>query len=395
VSTAPLAPKSPREAIQPEPAAPPPPSSRHAKRQWVVIGHSVLTLLMVLLVVTGGTLWLARKSFTQPGPLGSDKAVFIPKGSGVSDIADTLARAGVISSVYLFIGAQQVTESKLQWGEYMFPKGASMAEVLEIIRDGKAVQYQMTFPEGLTTEQIIAKLAESDILTGDVVRRPGEGTLLPETYKFHRGESRQSIINKMEADQKKLRDDIWKRRAEGLPLRNVDELVTLASIVEKETGKAEERARVAAVFMNRLTKRMRLQSDPTIIYGIVGGKGALGRSLMRTDIDKLTPYNTYQIDGLPPTPIGNPGRAAMEAVANPARSREVYFVADGTGGHVFAETLDQHNRNVARWRQVEKEQSNLAPAAPPAATGATPVPSIIAPDKAGSANAGPGDLRLR
>jgi len=277
----------------------------------------------------------------------------------------------------------------------MFPKGASMAEVLEIIRDGKAVQYQMTFPEGLTTEQIIAKLAESDILTGDVVRRPGEGTLLPETYKFHRGESRQSIINKMEADQKKLRDDIWKRRAEGLPLRNVDELVTLASIVEKETGKAEERARVAAVFMNRLTKRMRLQSDPTIIYGIVGGKGALGRSLMRTDIDKLTPYNTYQIDGLPPTPIGNPGRAAMEAVANPARSREVYFVADGTGGHVFAETLDQHNRNVARWRQVEKEQSNLAPAAPPAATGATPVPSIIAPDKAGSANAGPGDLRLR
>ncbi len=386
MSTAPLAPKSPREAIQPEPAAPPPPSSRHAKKQWVVLGHAILTLIMVLLVVAGGAVWFARKSFTQPGPLPADKAVFIPKGSGVNDIADTLERSGVISSAYMFVAAVQVTDSRseLRWGEYMFPKSASLADVLTIIKEGKAIQYQITLPEGLTTEQIIARLMESDILTGEVTRKPGEGTLLPETYKFQRGDARQTIINTMEAAQKKLREDIWKRRADGLPLRNMDEMVTLASIVEKETGKPEERARVAGVFINRLARRMRLQSDPTIIYGIVGGKGTLGRPLLRTDIDKLTPYNTYQIDGLPPTPIGNPGRAAMEAVANPLRTREIYFVADGTGGHVFAETLDQHNRNVARWRQIEKDQGAVAPAAPPEPA-AQPAPS---------AGAG-GDLRLR
>jgi len=191
---------------------------------------------------------------------------------------------------------------------------------------------------------------------------PKEGSLLPETYKVVRGMSRSDLIKKMQDDQRKAVDQIWARRASDLPLRSPYELIILASIVEKETGKADERSRVARVFLNRLQKHMRLQSDPTIVYGLVGGKGSLGHSISRAELDKFSPYNTYLIDGLPPGPIANPGRAALEAVANPSRTQELYFVADGTGGHVFAETLDQHSRNVQRWRQLEKEtKDKLAP----------------------------------
>jgi UPF0755 protein len=184
---------------------------------------------------------------------------------------------------------------------------------------------------------------------------PKEGSMLPETYKAARGDIRADIVKKMQDAQKRAVDQIWSRRASGLPLRSPYELVTLASIVEKETGKADERPRVASVFVNRLRNRMRLQSDPTIVYGLAGGKGSLGRGITRADLEKPTPYNTYLIDGLPPGPIANPGRAALEAVANPSRTQDLYFVADGTGGHVFAETLDQHSRNVQRWRQIEKD----------------------------------------
>ena len=200
----------------------------------------------------------------------------------------------------------------------------------------------------------MARLFENDILDGEVAETPREGTLLPDTYKFERGMTRQQIINAMQAAHRQLLGQIWQRRSPELPVKTPQELVILASVVEKETGRADERSRVASVFINRLMKRMKLQSDPTIVYGLVGGKGTLGRGIMRSEIETATPYNTYVIEGLPPGPIANPGRAALEAVANPSRTKDLYFVADGSGGHAFAETYDQHQRNVARWRQLEK-----------------------------------------
>jgi UPF0755 protein len=215
------------------------------------------------------------------------------------------------------------------------------------------VLHSVSIPEGLTSEQIVARLKENDLLTGEITQMPREGALLPDTYRIERGTSRQRLIQTMTEKQREELNRIWARRVGELPIRTPQELVTLASIVEKETGRADERPRVAGVFVNRLNRRMKLQSDPTIVYGLVGGKGTLGRGILRTEITQPTPYNTYVIDGLPPGPIANPGRAAMEAVANPSRTRDLYFVADGTGGHAFAETLDQHNRNVGRWRQIE------------------------------------------
>ena len=221
--------------------------------------------------------------------------------------------------------------------------------------------HAITIPEGLTTDQILDRLRDSDVLTGDIHETPKEGSLLPETYKVTRGMPRDALIRKMEKDQDDAVKRIWSRRSPDIPLKSPYELVTLASIVEKETGKADERPRVAEVFLNRLAKRMRLQSDPTIVYGLVGGKGTLGRGILKSEVDQPTPYNTYVIDGLPPGPIANPGVAALEAVANPSRTKELYFVADGTGGHVFAETLDQHAKNVARWRQIEKDVHEKTP----------------------------------
>ena len=200
------------------------------------------------------------------------------------------------------------------------------------------------------------------MLVGDVKETPREGSLMPDTYYFERGDTRQSILTRMAKAQTRIVDEIWKGRAPDLPIKSPGEMVTLASIVEKETGKAEERPHVAGVFVNRLEKHMRLESDPTIVYGLVFGKGTLGRPITRADLNQPTPYNTYVIDGLPPGPISNPGKAALEAVANPARTKDLYFVADGTGGHVFAETFEQHLKNVAHWRQIEKDaKDHLAP----------------------------------
>jgi UPF0755 protein len=216
----------------------------------------------------------------------------------------------------------------------------------------------VTIPEGLTTEQVLTRLRDNDVLAGDMTETPKEGALLPETYKVARGYPRAKLLLKMQEDQRKFLDHIWARRSPDLPIKTPYELVTLASIVEKETGRADERPRVAAVFVNRLRKGMRLQSDPTIVYGLVGGKATLGRGILKSELEKWTPYNTYAVEGLPPGPIANPGKAALEAVANPSRTPDLYFVADGNGGHVFAETLDQHQRNVQRWRQIEREQKD-------------------------------------
>jgi UPF0755 protein len=245
-----------------------------------------------------------------------------------------------------------------------------MRDVVATIVEGKVVAHQVSIPEGLTSEQIVARLLQDDILAGDIKEIPREGSLLPDTYNFARGVTREQMVQRMQQAEQRLLREIWEHRAPDLPLRTPEQLVVLASLVEKETGKPEERTRVAAVFVNRLKQKMKLQSDPTIIYGLVGGKGTLGRPIMKKEIEQPTPYNTYIIDGLPPGPIANPGRASLEAAANPARTRELYFVADGTGGHAFAETYEQHQKNVARLRSIESDQKDQVPIgdqmAPPA-----------------------------
>jgi UPF0755 protein len=253
----------------------------------------------------------------------------------------------------------------LKYGEYRFGKQVTLRETIETIVDGKVVQHAFTIPEGLTSEQIVAKLAEVDFLAGNIREIPKEGTLLPETYNFPRGTTREQAIQRMQQTHRRVLQEIWERRNPEVPVRSPEALVTLASIVEKETGRPDERSRVAAVFVNRLRQKMRLQSDPTIIYGLVGGKGTLGRAIVRSEIEQPTPYNTYVIEGLPPGPIANPGRASLEATASPARTKELYFVADGTGGHAFAENLQQHQQNVAKLRQFEQQIRQTTQGAPP------------------------------
>jgi UPF0755 protein len=299
-----------------------------------------------------------------------------------------LQREGVIDvNPWVFIGGvlAMKASSDLKPGEYSFQKNASLRDVIATIVEGKVVQHAVTIPEGLTSEQIVERLGDNDIFSGSVREIPREGTLLPETYKFPRGTTRDQVIQRMQQAQRHAVADIWERRSQDLPIKSPEQLVTLASIVEKETGKPDERSRVAAVFVNRLKQKIKLQSDPTIIYGLVGGKGTLGRPIKRSEITQPSPYNTYVIDGLPPGPISNPGRASLEAAANPARTRDLFFVADGTGGHAFTETYDQHQKNVAKLRASEKQVQNdtvepaddppppvAAPAAGDAPTAATP-----------------------
>jgi UPF0755 protein len=381
--------RSPSEALHPESAPPPPPEKkRGASRLGALSGF--LTFLLALALLAGVGAVFADRAVRAPGPLAADKVVYIQQGSDSDQIIDQLQTQGVIDSPFLFTLTLFVegARSKLKAGEYLFKQNASLQEVIDALVSGKAILHSLTIPEGLTSQQVIERLRESDLLVGDIREIPREGALLPQTYKFQRGDSRDKLVQKMAHDQKAMLEEIWRRRSPDLPLTSPGELVTLASIVEKETGKADERPRVAAVFINRLKKHMRLQSDPTIVYGLVGGQGALGRPLTRNDIDTASAYNTYVIDGLPPGPIANPGRAAMEAVANPSRTQDLYFVADGTGGHVFADSLDAHNRNVQRWRQIEQSAkpkiSNPAPN--PAAPGA---PAGIQPGAQPATGAGP------
>jgi UPF0755 protein len=360
-----VAPQSPNEALQPEAAPPPPPVPPSRRRPILSAVSGFLSFLLIAAVVAMlGLIW-SEQRMREPGPLTADKVLYIVPGADLPEIIGELEREGVIDSPFALNVALLVEgkRSKVKAGEYLFKQGASLREVMDILVSGKQILHPISIPEGLTTLQIVDRLRDSDVLEGDIKDFPKEGTLLPDTYKVARGDSRVGLLKKMQDDQKKFVDQLWARRASNLPLHSPYELVTLASIVEKETGKADERPRVASVFLNRLTKHMRLQSDPTIVYGLVGGKGTLGRGITDSEIKKPTAYNTYTIDGLPPGPIANPGRAALEAVANPSRTQDLYFVADGTGGHVFAETLDQHNRNVQRWRLMEKDAKDKAGAA--------------------------------
>ena len=344
----------------------------------------------MLIIAGSGVIYFGKKKLEAAGPLERDRSVVILPRKGVREIADTLKNEGVIDQTLPFIAGAKVlgVSEELKAGEYQFEARTSMAKVLQTMVEGRSIQYSVTMPEGLTSEQIVQRLKDSALLTGTIAEVPAEGTLLPETYKVTRGWTREQILQRMASAQKRLLADIWARRAPDLPVNTPEELVTLASIVEKETGKTDERARVAGVFVNRLKKKMRLQSDPTIVYGLMGGKGPLGRPLLKVELDEPNAYNTYQIDGLPPGPIANPGRASLEATAHPMKTNDLYFVADGTGGHVFAETLEEHSKNVARWRGVERQQ-NAAQAVSPAATPAAEVVQPVTQNAAPAAAATP------
>lgn len=373
-------PRSPSAALQPDNNVPFPTQrrSRRARNPIVIAGNALLTVVFVLTVSVGVAFMIGKQRFDLPGPLADAKMVNIPRG-GVRDTADLLMREGVIDQPYLFMAGALLYKARedLKYGEYQFSKNASLRDVVETIIEGKVVQHSLTLAEGLTSDQIVQRLLENDVLSGNVRDIPREGTLLPETYRFTRGTTREQMIQRMQQAQRRAVQEIWERRVTDLPIRSPEQLVVLASIVEKETGKPEERTRVAAVFVNRLKQRMKLQSDPTIIYGLVGGKGSLGRPIQRNEIDQPTPYNTYVIDGLPPGPIANPGRAALEAAANPARTKELFFVADGSGGHAFADNYEQHQRNVSRLRSIEAQANRAAPR-PAAAPAPAPAP-VTAP----------------
>ncbi len=381
----PIAPRSPRAALEPEQVPQPPKHSQRARSTLVVVGNAIFTFLVVAMLGVGALFFYGKKTMEAKGPLAEDKVVNIPPRAGMTDISDILQRAGVIPADgwnLTFIGSVLALNARsgLKSGEYLFQKNASLRDVIGTIVDGKVVQHSITIPEGLTSEQIVARLQENDIFTGALKEQPREGTLLPDTYNFPRGTPRDQVIHRMQQAQKKVLTEVWARRNADIPVRSPEQLVTLASIVEKETGRADERSRVAAVFANRLRQRIKLQSDPTIIYGLVGGKGTLGRPIKRSEITQPSPYNTYVIDGLPPGPIANPGRASLEATANPARTRDLFFVADGTGGHSFTETYDQHQKGVAKLRAMERQQQNDTVDAddqPPVA--AVPAPATGAP----------------
>jgi len=357
-------------------SAPPKPPRR--PRGFGLSGLSgLLTFVLVLgLLGVAVLVWSVIES-RKPGPLAADKVVVIEREDDSGTIGDQLERAGVVESGLWFSAMTMLdgNRSSLKRGEYGFKAGASLRQVEAELIAHKVVQHKLTIPEGLTSDQVVERLRDDDVLVGDVKEPPREGSLLPDTYLFERGDTRQAELTRMTKAQAKIVDEIWAKRAPDLPIKSPGELVTLASIVEKETGKADERPRVAGVFVNRLQKHMRLQSDPTIVYGLVFGKGTLGHPITKDELNQPTPYNTYNIDGLPPGPICNPGKAALEAVANPMRTKELYFVADGTGGHAFAETLDQHVKNVAHWRQIEQDaKDRLAPDAAPT-PGPTPTPA--------------------
>lgn len=367
-ATGPLVLKSASEALRPEPGTPPPPKkrkrSRHARSQIVVFANFMLSLLVFVVIGLGALFYFGKVQFTAEGPLTQDSTFLVKRGSGIIEISDQLERADLITDARIFrYGARAYgLEKSMKAGEYAIPAHASMRDIMNIFVEGKSLMHSVTIPEGLTVQQIFDRLSNSDVFSGDLPKElPAEGSLVAETFSFTRGTPREEVVSRLQAAQSKLVDEIWAKRREGLPVKDKNEFVTLASIVEKETGVASERPHVASVFINRLNKGMRLQSDPTIIYGIFGGRGKpAGRPIYKSDIEKETPYNTYAIKGLPPTPIANPGRDALEAVANPLDTQDLYFVADGTGGHVFAATLKEHNENVRKWREVERQRKEAA-----------------------------------
>jgi UPF0755 protein len=380
---------------------------------WKSVAANAFSLLIVLCIAVAGAIGWGQREFTKEGPLEGPIFFEVPRGAGLSQVAARLAEAGAVTHPAIFrLGAEYSDMAgAIRAGSFEIPARASMEEILgvitqnaapvyryvatyvlridgtgeqrlvermpgtgdvielaefaydaeiptiysEITESGASIAYRVSIPEGLTSWQIVEGLKSAEFLGGEVAEIPAEGLLAPDTYEATRGMERAELLVQMQARQEAILMEAWANRAENLPISTPQEALILASIIEKETGQAEERGVVASVFTNRLRRGMRLQTDPTVIYGVTEGQGVLGRGLRRSELDRVTPWNTYQIDGLPPTPIANPGRASIEAALNPDDTNYIFFVADGTGGHAFAETLAEHNGNVARWREIEAD----------------------------------------
>jgi len=380
---------------------------------WKSVAANAFSLLIVLCIAVAGAIGWGQREFTKEGPLEGPIFFEVPRGAGLSQVAARLAEAWAVTHPAIFrLGAEYSDMAgAIRAGSFEIPARASMEEILgvitqnaapvyryvatyvlridgtgeqrlvervpgtgevielaefaydaeiptiysEITESGASIAYRVSIPEGLTSWQIVEGLKSAEFLAGEVAEIPAEGLLAPDTYEATRGMERAELLVQMQARQEAILMEAWANRAENLPISTPQEALILASIIEKETGQAEERGVVASVFTNRLRQGMRLQTDPTVIYGVTEGQGVLGRGLRRSELDRVTPWNTYQIDGLPPTPIANPGRASIEAALNPDDTNYIFFVADGTGGHAFAETLAEHNRNVARWREIEAD----------------------------------------
>ena len=382
---------------------------------WRHIASNAVTMLIVLLFLMGGLILWGRAQFEGSGPLASAYCVQVPSGSNMRRVSETLEQDGAVSSAAIFrMGADYADKSsQLKAGSYLVPENASMEQIVDAITRGGAstcgtqvvyrigvnrvgvqlreldpqtnqfvekaafnpveeeapaiyedrkdvagTQFRVALAEGVTSWQIVQGLNAMDILEGDVADVPPEGSLAPESYEVRPGDTRADVLARMRGVQEARVAEAWANRAGDLPIETPEELLILASIIEKETGVAEERGQVASVFVNRLNRGMRLQTDPTVIYGVTRGQGVLGRGLRQSELRAETPWNTYVIEGLPPTPIANPGEASLQAAAQPLDTPYIFFVADGTGGHAFAETLDEHNRNVAEWRRIEAERAN-------------------------------------
>ncbi len=326
--------------------------------------RSVLSIAGLLMMLGGGAAAYAFWVYDQPGPLAAGDVVLVPRG-GLDQVADTLAQEGVVRSAFALRTAAMATRGQgaVHAGELEFPVAASLRQVLAVLRTARPVQHRLTIPEGLTATQVALLIDRAPALEGDPAI-PEEGRLLPETYAYERGTPRAALVERGRAAMDRALERNWAARNAGVPLDTPRDALILASIVERETAKPEERPRIAAVFLNRLRRRMKLQSDPTVVYGASGGAGVLEHGLTRAELERSDPYNTYKVNGLPPGPISMPGLGSIRAVLQPADTDDLFFVADGSGGHVFAKTLEEHQRNVAHWRGVERARQAVAAPAP-------------------------------
>lgn len=319
----------------------------------------LLGVLVCLILAAGGLWWWSAAETAGPGPAMAPTTVVIAKGTPSPEIGRLLKEAGVVDKPWLFLVEMRLSgHQPLKAGEYNFPTHASLASVLDMMRRGQTVVHKFTIAEGLTVHQVLAQLRQAESMVGGAVQPPEEGSLMPQTYFYSFGDSREALVTRMARAMNEVIDESWPHRAPNLPVANKMEAIILASIVERETAIAEERPHIAAVFLNRLKLHMKLQSDPTVIYAVSNGEGVLERPLTHDDLTLKSPFNTYVIDGLPAGAICNPGRASLLAVLHPMASDDLYFVADGSGGHVFAKTLNEHTRNVAKWRHLEKGETD-------------------------------------
>ncbi|MBL1148557.1 MAG: endolytic transglycosylase MltG [Pseudomonadota bacterium] len=316
--------------------------------------HALFSLFILAVIVAASAGLWSYHELHKPGPLDTDRVILIAPGASVPAIARQLKNDGIIRYDWVFLLGTRIkkADKQLRAGEYDILAHSSAAEVIDVLVSGKMHQNRLTIPEGLTSWQIIAMLNADETLTGEIETVPKDGTLFPETYYFTRGTTRNDLIRRMQMQMSKMLEEEWEKREDGLPYKTLEEAVIMASIVEKETGIAGERARVAGVFLNRLKRGMPLQTDPTVIYALTdGGKKPMDRPLYKKDLSLAHPYNTYQIAGLPPGPICHPGYDSIVATLHPEKHNYLYFVADGSGGHAFAATLKEHNRNVSAWRK--------------------------------------------